>query len=379
MRTNWIWLPSLGSSLLITANTFASFPEKPRGGVSRPHSAAVAVAGEQQLRPLLDRLSELSQLIEGSSQSPQLWQYHLEQGEVLLRLATLSQQTERESVLRMAVDAFYSAALLSPRERPIASERLRQLPQRLAQVFPGNPAILYAVLQEIEADCARVLEQNGGDRVKSEEHRCRRLLLFAHEYPQAPEAPKAVLQAAHIRESLGQNEEAGRCYRYLVEHFPNDPAGRKAAGALWRLGQDHQPMELELPLLYASSSSLHNTFNLEELRGRLVVVYFWTCTNPRAAEDFQILKQFTDRYVDWGLQVVYVNMDADPAEARAFLSDRLTSGIHCYQAGGLDGPIAERYGLQEVPQAFLIDRDGTLLKHSLPASRLETAVAARQH
>src|SRR5579883_3209178 len=151
------WLPSLGGSLLIAANLFAFSPDA---------VPADGVANEQQLRPLLDKLTELSQLIERNNQSPQVWQYHLEQAELLLRLAAQSQQKERESILRMAVDGFYSAAILCPREQPVAFERLRQLPQRLAQFFPGSSAILYAVLQEIQADCILVLEQSGGDNTK---------------------------------------------------------------------------------------------------------------------------------------------------------------------------------------------------------------------
>jgi cytochrome c biogenesis protein CcmG/thiol:disulfide interchange protein DsbE len=375
MKAIWKWLPSLGGSLLMAASTFASSPTSP--AAARDGAASFAPSDEQQLRPLLEQLTQMSQLIERNSQSPQVWQYHLEQAELLLRLAVQSQDKERDGVLRMAVDGFYSAALLSPRDQPIAFERLRQLPQRLSHYFPGNPAVLYAVLQEIQADCVLVLEQTGGDSAKSEKHRCERLLQFARQHPEVPEAAQAVLQAAQTTEKLGEADEAGRCYRYLIEHFPNDAAARKAAGALWRLGQNHQPMALELPLLYTSGSSRNTHFNLDELRGRLVVVYFWNSSCTHAEEDFQILKQLTDRYAGRGLEVVYVNMDAEPAQGRAFLSGRLTAGVHLHQAGGLDGPVAERYGLQEVPQAFLVGRDGTLLKHSLPVSRLESELADR--
>ncbi|HEY7326881.1 MAG TPA: thioredoxin-like domain-containing protein [Gemmataceae bacterium] len=368
MRSPWKWLAPLGSSLLLAANLFAFSPD------ADPNQKA---ANEQQLRPLLDKLTELSQFIERNSQSPQIWQYHLEQAEVLLRLATQSQEKEREGVLRMAVDAFYSSALLCPREQPTAFERLRQLPGRLAQMFPGSSAILYAVLQEIQADCVLVLEQSGGDSVKSEKHRCERLMHFAREHPDVPEAAKAILQAAQTAESIGENDEAGRCYRYLIDHFPTDPGTRKAVGALWRLGQDHQPMVLELPLLYTSANISNAVFNLDEMRGRLVIVYFWTSTGERVSEEFQALKQLTDRYAGRGLQIVYVNMNSDPAEGRVFLSGRLTAGVHVYQPGGLEGAIAERYGLQKVPQAFLVGTDGELLKHSLSAEQLATELSNR--
>lgn len=368
MKATLKWLPPLGGYLLIAAKLFAFTPE----AVSTD-----GIANEQQVRPLLDKLTELSQLIERNNQSPQVWQYHLEQGELMLRLAAQSQPKERESILRMAVDAFYSAAVLCPREQPVAFERLRQLPQRLSQYYPGSSAILYAVLQEIQADCILVLEQSGGDNVKSEKHRCARLMQFARAHPEVPEAAKAVLQAAQTAESLGDNKEAGRCYSFLVDHFPGNVAARKAVGALWRLGQDHQPMALELPLLYVSSTNSNSVFNLEELRGRLVVVYFWNSTSEGVAEEFQTLKQLTDRYAGRGLEIVYVNMDNHPAEGQAFLSGRLTAGVHVYQQGGLDGAVAERYGLQKVPQAFLVDQDGELLKHSLSASRLEEELAKR--
>lgn len=361
-------LPSLGGSLFIAANLFAfSSDAVPTGGA----------ANEQQLRPLLDKLTELSQFIQRNSQLPQIWQYHLEQGEVLLRLAAGSHEKERESILHMAVDAFYSAALLCPREQPLAFERLRQLPRRLAQFVPGSPTILYAVMQEIQADCILVLEQSNGDSVKSEKHRCERLMQFARENPQTPEAAKAVLQAAQTAESLGDTAEAARCYRFLIERFPTDAAARKAVGALWRLGEDHQPLALELPLLYSSASSSQSVFNLDELRGRLVVVVFWSSTSEHVTEEFQLLKQLTDRYAGKGLDIVYVNMDTDPAEGRAFLSGRLTAGVHVHQSGGLDGAVAERYGLQKLPQAFLVGRDGELLKHSLSASRLKAELADR--
>lgn len=370
------WQPSLYGLLLVAANTFAASPYAPPVA-ARDGATPLAPSDEQQVRPLLDKLTELSQLIERNSQSPDVWRYHLEQAELLLRLAARSEAKEREGMLRMAVDGFYSAALLSPREQSAAFEQLRQLPYRISQYFPGSPVIFYAVLQEIQADCFLVMEQTGGDRGKSEQHRCERLLQFARQHPAVPEAAKAVLQAAQTAESLGQTNEACRCYHYLAEHFPNDTVGRKSAGALWRLGQDHQPMALDLAQLYPTNSAGNSMFNLDELRGRLVVVYFWDSTCVGAAEDFQLLKQLTDRYAGRGLEVVYVNMDSDPALGRAFLSGKLTAGVHLHQAGGLNGPIAERYGLQQVPQAFLVGRDGTLLKHSLSVSQLEPELADR--
>ncbi len=376
---NWLTTSVVVLVLALASNTFAGSPYAPvkaaRTISKAPATTTEEVADEEKLRPLLDKLSELSQAIDRNAQSPQVWQYHLEQAEVLLRLAAQSRQKEREDILHMAVDAYSSAALLCPREQPVGLQRLRELPARLAQYFPGSPAILYSVQQGIEADYTLELEKTGGDKVKAEEYHCKRLMQFARQNSEFPEAAKAVLQAAHIHESLGQNEEACRCYRLLIDRFPDNPAARKAGGALWRLGDKHQPMSLELPLLYGAAGSGSTALHLDELRGRLVVVYFWTSTSEHVEEDFRQLKQLTDRYAGRGIEVVYVNMDTDAAQARAFLSGRLTAGVHVHQPGGIESSVAERYGIQSLPQAFLVGRDGSLLKHSLSIERLEAEIA----
>jgi hypothetical protein len=369
------WIPTVGIALLFTANVPASPP-----AAGPDESAAVTrTVGEndREVKPLLDKLSELSRLISENAQSPQAWRYPLEQADVLLQLAGRSKGEERDKLLRMAIDSFYSAAVLSPGDQPAAYERLLRLPEQFARALPSNPLAQYAMLQEIQADCMRELEKNGGDRAKAQEHRRVRLMRFARENIQSPEAPGAVLEAAQISETSGAIDEACRCYRYLNENFPGHAAGRKAGGALWRLGKIDGPVRLEMPLLYAPSGDA--PFDLAQLRGKLVVVYFWSSIDAHAADDFRALKQLTDHYGSRGVEVVYVNMDDDPAKGRALLSGQLTAGVHVYQSGGLAGAAAERYGILELPHAFLVGKDGTLLGHSLPAAQLESHVTQHLH
>ena len=202
------------------------------------------------------------------------------------------------------------------------------------------------------------------------------LLHFVKANPKAPEAAKAVQDAADISEQLGQTENARCCYRYLADNFAGQPVARKAGGALWRLGLTGEPVRLELPLLFAPPIGDH-TFDLKEMRGKIVAVYFWSCTTPEAGDDLLTLKDLASKYQDRGLEVVYVNVDDDPDKARAFLGGRLTVGTHVFQRGGLDGPVTERYGIQALPQMFLIGRDGNVLRQSMQASQLGAEVSGR--
>jgi hypothetical protein len=366
------WLAALGGSFLFVAGAAAGPPAAPTPGPASPAVPPTEVTvDDQEMRRLLDKLNVLTERITKDAQSPEAWRTHLEEGAVLLQIAARSKPEERDNWVRMAADSYYSAAVISPENEPAATKRLAELPGAIARVFPGSPVIAYAALQEVQADCTRFMVTSGGDATQTQGHRRDRLLRFAQEYPASAEAPKAVLEAGQLSEQIGKTDDARTCYRYLTEHFPASPQARKVGGALWRLGKDSEPMEFALPLLFSDHKSAASMYNIAQLRGQIVVVYFWSSDGPGVAEEFVALKQVTDRFRSRGLEALYVNLDADPAKAQAFLSDRLTAGEHLYQGGGLDGSVAERYGIHNIPETFLLRRDGTVIRHSLKAADLE--------
>jgi hypothetical protein len=320
---------------------------------------------------LLDRLTALSDRIAQNVQSPDSWRLHLEEADLLVQIAGRSKPEERDNWLGMAADSHYSAAITSPENDLTAAQRLADLPGVIARVFPGSRVAAYAALQGIQADCTRMQMKGGENQTSVQGYRRDRLLRFAQEFPMAPEAPKAVMEAAQISEAVGRPDDARTCYHYLAEHFPTHPLARKVGGALWRMGLGGEPLDLALPLLFSPVEPGAPVFNLQSLRGRIVIVYFWSSVSPQASEDFSALKLITDRYRERGVEVLYVNMDDEPNKGRTFLSGRLTAGEHLYQIGGLNGQVAERYGIQKVPEVFLVGRDGVVVRHSLRASQLE--------
>ena len=125
---------------------------------------------------------------------------------------------------------------------------------RIAAEFPKSPAVSYACLQVVQADYNRAVARDGEhpDNARALLHD--ELLHFVKAHPKAPEAPKAVMDAAEISESLGKTDNARICYRYLLDNFAGQPVARKAGGALGRLGLGGETVRLELPLLFAPLS-----------------------------------------------------------------------------------------------------------------------------
>jgi len=373
-----IWRAAVSSSLLIVAGAMASNPPTPVAATPARGTAeptAVAVNDEREIQALLSKLSEISQVISQNPQSPQIYKQQIAQAEVMLQLANRSKDKERDDWIKMAIDAYYGAAVSSPENDPTAYQILQQLPGRIRQALPGNPLFLHATLQEIQADYMQQLAKAGDNPTKAQEHLRDRLLRFAQENQNTQEAQKAILDAASVCEDLGQKENARRCYAYLTERYPGTPIARKAAGLLWRMTSVGEVVDFKVPLLYASQISEDKNFDIHQMTGKVVVVYFWSIKAPRVAEDIETLKQMTDRYLFRGLEIVYVNLDDDVPAVQTFLSGRLTAGIHTHQKGGLESPLAERFGISQLPHLFVVGRDGKLLGHSLTLGQVQDLIA----
>jgi Thioredoxin-like len=378
MRRSLVWIAAHGGLLAFGAGALAG-PTVIRttATVPAPAPQATISPAEQEVQKLLNKLTELGNHISLNPQGPQAYRYQIAQADVMLQLAVRSKGKERDDWLRMAIDSYYSASVSAPGNDLLASQRLAQLPVQLQQAFPGNRMYTYAALQEIRAEHMRAMEKTPEQMDKIHEHLRDRLLRFAVDYREAPDAPKAILEAAQICENMNKPEDAKRCYHQAVVQFPGTPVARKASGAMWRLGLAGEQIDFKLPVLFRASDQGGQTFDLHEMRGSVAVIYFWSSNTPSVADDFQTLKILTDKYQYRGLQVVYVNLDNDPVEAQTFLSGRLTAGVHVHQKGGLDSAIAERFGLQSLPQVMVMGRDGTVLKNAITTGQIENVISGQ--
>jgi len=98
-------------------------------------------------------------------------------------------------------------------------------------------------------------------------------------------------------------------------------------------------------------------FNLEDLRGRPVVVNFWGPNCVPCRTEFPLLKQKLEEHAPDGLVVVGVRMGDTAEEARAFIDNY---GATWATVDDPDGSIKNAYRVVARPQSYFIDRDGIL-------------------
>jgi thiol-disulfide isomerase/thioredoxin len=97
--------------------------------------------------------------------------------------------------------------------------------------------------------------------------------------------------------------------------------------------------------------------SLGAYRGKVVYLDFWASWCPPCLTSLPLLEELRKQFPNDQFQILAVNVDQDPAKARAFL-ERTRVGYP--SATDPKGRIPESFGIETMPTSFLIDRHGVV-------------------
>lgn len=118
------------------------------------------------------------------------------------------------------------------------------------------------------------------------------------------------------------------------------------------------------------SSPYGKEYSLKEItKGRIVLLDFWASwcrpcrnANPRLVALFEELKDKKFKAAPKGFTIVSVSLDEKKeAWIKAIEQDKLAWEYHLSDLGGWGSEAARIYGVQFIPQAFLVSADGKIL------------------
>jgi hypothetical protein len=317
------------------------------------------------LQALLDQLKEHDAHAPKASDTPgpnaEVMNYNLARANLLEKIVAKVKPEEREQWIRQIADCLNAAAQNSPETEKTAYQRLQSLEDQIVKAMPRSALAGYVTFREMQADNAAKLAKPGPDAGKVQEQWLDRLTKFADTYQHTEDTPEALMQLGMVSEFVNKEAQAKKWYALLVKDFADHPLAAKAQGALRRLELEGKPLELTGALLTGGS------FNLADLRGKVIVVYYWASWNrERCISDFALLKQLVDTYGPKGMALVCVNLDNTADEASAFLQRvAAPTSYQLFQAGGLESPLATQYGVLVLPNLFVVDKEGKVVSRSI--------------
>src|SRR5207244_2827804 len=117
-----------------------------------------------------------------------------------------------------------------------------------------------------------------------------------------------------------------------------------------------------------------------KLRGKPVVVVFWASWCLACKREMPGLKELYDAHHKDGLEVVGVNLDKKTAAAEEYVkkSQLAWPNVHFRAAGDkeAENPVAQQYGIREIPATFVLDRQGVVVSGNPSAAAVRAVVTA---
>lgn len=192
------------------------------------------------------------------------------------------------------------------------------------------------------------------------------LATFVRKYQNADDTKEAMGQLAMGCEFAGKIEEAKRWYKTFSDSFPDYPATPRMRGSLARLNLVGKKLELASPLLNNPAT----TFDISQLKGKLVIVHYWSTASLTHVADLAVLKQIMTQFGSKNdVELVCINLDDDAVKAKQAVTAGQVPGVHLYygnnNASGMNSPLAIQYGIHILPTLFIVGRDGVVTNNAV--------------
>lgn len=106
--------------------------------------------------------------------------------------------------------------------------------------------------------------------------------------------------------------------------------------------------------------------SLDGWRGQAVVVNFWASYCAPCRDEAPMLERLWQEYRDQGVVFVGINTDDIERNARAYMDE---FGITYYNAPDVKGKIEDDYRITGIPETFVINTEGEIVRHFLSTPR----------
>lgn len=190
------------------------------------------------------------------------------------------------------------------------------------------------------------------------------------------EHPEALISAMILEKVISAktlpSKEAKELYEKLEEEIKSTKAGKRVKEQLDKLMAT--AIGATAPNFSAPTPE-GAPLALADVKGKVTLIDFWAAwCRPCRAENPNIVAVY-EKYKDKGLHVVGVSLDRKADDWKQAISDDGLAWNHVSNLQHFQDPIAQLYGVNAIPAAFLLDENGVIIAKNLRGPALEAKVA----
>jgi peroxiredoxin len=101
-----------------------------------------------------------------------------------------------------------------------------------------------------------------------------------------------------------------------------------------------------------------DNLSLGQFRGKVVYVNFWATWCAACLQKMDFFDGFAADLKAKGVEIVNISVDEQADRWRSTLTERRYKGYHLLSSGGFEFNIAKAFGVEAVPQYFIVDKNG---------------------
>jgi thiol-disulfide isomerase/thioredoxin len=183
---------------------------------------------------------------------------------------------------------------------------------------------------------------------------------FLNAYPNYEDGARSMLWLGSVFSRLGLDEPAAEMFETIAKNQSGRELGRKAAESLIALretqaARDSAKKEFALSFVPVGSEK---KFDVKDLRGKVVIVYFWAAWCDVCKPTTDEIKALVGKYGDKGLEVVGVSLDQDRAALLDALKKQGIAWPNYFDGKLWETDAARKWAINAIPTVFVLDKAG---------------------
>lgn len=328
-----------------------------------------------KVEKILKDLQDIEQRLLQSSNTPAQVKSLMGKRSSLLKEAIELAETDDEKniLMKQTIDGYALASQMGT--YPEGVQDLKAIETDLTAKSPKSPLLPYTTYRLMQAEYyvnLQEAEENKEKQADIQKAWLQRLEDFIQKYPTSDDADDAMVMLGTHEELQGRTKEAIAWYQRLIKDKPNSEAIGRANGALLRLNLNGQLLPLAGPGLAGG------TVDVKTFRGQQVVlVVFWASEYKICEEEVPQLRALYQDNKAKGFEIVGVSLDMDKDTASQFVQKNKMIWPQIYQpsgpnqVGGLNSPLATKFGIISLPTMFLVNKDGKVVSRNATITEIK--------